>query len=85
MAHSAGALLAGLVQLAPFDKLSTGGFMTNEQLKMLRSVIQGEIEAAIMAENDYRFVHEQEHSNDQAWETLAQSFGRIDAPSNWHQ
>jgi hypothetical protein len=39
--------------------------MTNEQLKMLRSVIQGEIEAAIMAESDYRFVHEQEHSNDQ--------------------
>ena len=59
--------------------------MTNEQLKMLRSIIQGEIEAAIMAENDYRFVHEQEHSNDQAWETLAQSFGHIDAPSNWHQ
>jgi hypothetical protein len=61
--------------------------MTNEQLKMLRSVIQGEIEAAIMAESDYSFfaVHEQEHSNDQAWETLAQSFGHIDAPSNWHQ
>jgi kynurenine formamidase len=50
--------------------------MTNEQLKMLRSIVQGEIEAAIMAENDYRF---------QAWETLAQSFGHIDAPSNWHQ
>ena len=46
--------------------------MTDEQLKMLRSVIQGEIEAAIMAESDYSFfaVHEQEHSNDQAWETL---------------
>jgi hypothetical protein len=28
MAHSAGALLVGLVQLAPFDKLSIGGFMT---------------------------------------------------------
>jgi hypothetical protein len=28
MARSAGALLAGLVQLAPFGKLSTGGFMT---------------------------------------------------------
>ena len=85
MARFAGALLAGPARLAPFDKLSTGGFMTNEQLKMLRSVIQGEIEAAIMAESDYRFVHEQEHSNDQAWETLAQSFGHIDAPSNWHQ
>ena len=59
--------------------------MTDEQLKMLRSIIQGEIEAAIMAENDYKFVHEQERSNGQAWETLAQSFGHIDAPSNWHQ
>ena len=59
--------------------------MTNEQLNMLRSVIQGEIEAAIMAESDYRFVHEQEHSNEQAWETLAQSFGHINAPNNWHQ
>ena len=28
MARFAGALLVGLVQLAPFDKLSTGGFMT---------------------------------------------------------
>jgi len=28
MARSAGALLAGLVRLAPFDKLSIGGFMT---------------------------------------------------------
>jgi hypothetical protein len=28
MARFAGALLAGLVQLAPFDKLSIGGFMT---------------------------------------------------------
>ena len=59
--------------------------MTNEQLNMLRSVIQGEIEAAIMAENDYKFVHEQERSNDQAWEILAQSFGHIDALNNWHQ
>jgi hypothetical protein len=59
--------------------------MTNEQLNMLRSIIQGEIEAAIMAENDYKFVHKQERSNDQTWETLAQSFGHIDAPSNWHQ
>jgi hypothetical protein len=28
MARFTGALLVGLVQLAPFDKLSTGGFMT---------------------------------------------------------
>jgi hypothetical protein len=28
MARFAGALLVGLVRLAPFDKLSTGGFMT---------------------------------------------------------
>ena len=58
--------------------------MTNEQLNMLRSIVQGEIEAAIMAENciDY----EQEHSNDQAWETLADSFERsMETPGNWHQ
>ena len=59
--------------------------MTNEQLNMLRSVIQREIEAAIMAENNCKFDYEQERSNLKAWETLAQSFGHIDAPSNWHQ
>jgi hypothetical protein len=59
--------------------------MTNEQLKMLRSVIQGEIEAAIMAENDCKFDYERERLNLKAWETLAQSFGHIDAPGNWHQ
>ena len=32
VAHSAGALLAGLVQLAPFGKLSTGGFITMTDL-----------------------------------------------------
>ena len=58
--------------------------MTNEQLNMLRSIIQGEIEAAIMAEQ-CKFDYEQERLNLKAWETLAQSFGHIDAPSNWHQ
>ena len=43
--------------------------MTNEQLNMLRSVIQGEIEAAIMAENNCKFDYEQERSNLKAWET----------------
>ena len=32
MARFAGALLAGLVQLAPFDKLSIGGFITMTDL-----------------------------------------------------
>ena len=59
--------------------------MTNEQLNMLRSIIQREIEAAIMAENNHQFDYERERLNLKAWETLAQSFGHIDAPSNWHQ
>ena len=59
--------------------------MTNEQLNMLRSIIQGEIEAAAMTDSGYKFAYGQEQSNDQAWETLAQSFGHISAPSNWHQ
>ena len=59
--------------------------MTNEQLNMLRSVIQREIEAAIMAETDCKFDYERERLNLKAWETLAQSLGHIDAPSNWHQ
>jgi hypothetical protein len=58
--------------------------MTNEQLNMLRSIIQGEIKAAFMAEN-CKFDYEQERLHLKAWETLAQSFGHIDAPSNWHQ
>lgn len=63
--------------------------MTNEQLNMLRSIIQGEIEAAIMAENCkfayYHFDYEQEQLNLKAWETLAQSFGHMETPGNWHQ
>ena len=59
--------------------------MTNEQLDMLRSIIQREIEAAIMAENNCKFDYEQERLNLKAWETLAQSFGHIDALSDWHQ
>ena len=59
--------------------------MTNEQLNMLRSIIQGEIEAAIMSENDCKFDYERERLNLKAWETLAQSFGHIDALSDWHQ
>ena len=59
--------------------------MNNEQLNMLRSIIQGEIEAAIMAENNCKFDYERERLNLKAWETLAESFGHIDAPSNWHQ
>ena len=58
--------------------------MTNEQLNMLRSIIQGEIEAAIMAEQ-CKFDDEQERLKLKAWETLAQSFGHLSAPSNWHQ
>ena len=49
--------------------------MTNEQLNMLRSIIQREIEAAIMAENNHQFDYERERLNLKAWESLAQSFG----------
>ena len=49
--------------------------MTNKQLNMLRSIIQGEIEAAIMAENNHQFDYERERLNLKAWESLAQSFG----------
>jgi len=59
--------------------------MTNEQLNMLRSIIQGEIEAAIMTENNCKFDYERERLNLKAWETLAQSFNHINAPNNWHQ
>ena len=59
--------------------------MTNEQLNMLRSIIQREIEAAIMAENNCKFDYEQERLNLKAWEALAQSFGHIYEPSNCHQ
>jgi hypothetical protein len=41
---------------------------------MLRSLIQGEIEAALMNENGYRFSFEQEQANDQGWETFINFF-----------
>lgn len=51
--------------------------MTKEQIEILRSLIRGEIEAALMNENDYRFAFEQEQSNDQGWETFIDSFTRL--------
>lgn len=51
--------------------------MTKEQIEILRSLIRGEIEAALMNENDYRFAFEQEQSNDQGWETFIDSFARL--------
>ena len=48
--------------------------MTKEQIEMLRTLIRGEIEAALMNENEYRFAYEQEKANDQGWETFMNSF-----------
>ncbi len=48
--------------------------MTEEQIQILRGLIQGEIEAAMMNENGYRFAFEQEQANDQGWETFIDSF-----------
>ena len=56
------------------DKKLDGVLMTKEQIEMLRSLIQGEIEVALQNENGYRFSFEQEKSNDQGWETFIQTF-----------
>lgn len=48
--------------------------MTKEQIKMLRTLIQCEIEAAIQNESGFRFSFEQEKANDQGWETFIDSF-----------
>ena len=48
--------------------------MTKEQIEILRGLIQGEIEAALMNANGYRFAFEQEQANDQGWETFIHSF-----------
>ena len=48
--------------------------MTDEQIDTLRTLIQGEIEAARQNKNGYRFAFEQEQANDQGWETLKQLF-----------
>jgi hypothetical protein len=51
--------------------------MTKEQIEILRSLIRGEIEAALMNENGYMWAFEQEKSNDQGWETFIDSFTRL--------
>ena len=44
---------------------------------MLRTLIQGEIEAALQNENGCRFSFEQEQTNIQGWETFIDSFTRL--------
>ena len=56
------------------DKKLDGVLMTKEQIEMLRSLIQGEIEVALQNENGYRFSFEQEKANDQGWQTFIQTF-----------
>jgi len=48
--------------------------MNKQQIEMLRSLIRGEIEAALQNENGYIWSFEQEKSNDQGWETFIDSF-----------
>ena len=48
--------------------------MTNEQLKMLRTLIQGEIEYAQQAEQNFWGSFDQERSNDQRWEIFMETF-----------
>lgn len=48
--------------------------VTKEQIEMLRTLIQGEIEAALQNESGFRFSFEQEKANEQGWETFIDSF-----------
>lgn len=48
--------------------------MTKEQIEILRGLIQGEIEAALMNENGSMWAFEQEKANDQGWETFLNTF-----------
>jgi hypothetical protein len=48
--------------------------MTKEQIEMLRTLIQGEIEAALQNQNGYKFAFEQEVANEQGWQTFIDSF-----------
>lgn len=48
--------------------------MTKDQIDMLRALIRGEIEAALMNESGYRWAYEQENANSQGWETFIDSF-----------
>jgi hypothetical protein len=51
--------------------------MTEKQIEMLRILIRGEIEEALMNEKEYRFVYEQEKANNQGWETFKQTFNGL--------
>jgi hypothetical protein len=48
--------------------------MTKEQLKMLRTLIQGEIEYAQQADRNFWGSFDQERSNDQGWEDFMETF-----------
>ncbi len=51
--------------------------MTEKQIQMLRTLIQGEIEAGLMNEKEFMWAFEQEKSNDQGWETFKQTFNGL--------
>ena len=59
--------------------------MTENQIKMLRTLIRDEIKSAVQTENKYQFALEQEKANDQSWKTFAKFFETsMDTPNNWH-
>jgi hypothetical protein len=51
--------------------------MTKEQIEMLRTLIRGEIEEALMNENESIWAFEQEKANNQGWEDFIDSFTRL--------
>ena len=59
--------------------------MTKEQIEILRGLIQGEIEAALMNANGYRFAFEQEQANDQGWETFLNTFIKKEEVFEWNE
>ena len=48
--------------------------MTEQQIDLLRTLIQAEVEYAIQNENGYMWSFEQDKANDQAWETFKRTF-----------
>jgi hypothetical protein len=51
--------------------------MTKEQIELLRSLIQGEIEYFEQAKENFWGSFDQEKMNDQAWEAFKESFTRL--------
>ena len=59
--------------------------MTKEQIEILRGLIQGEIEAALMNENGSMWAFEQEKANEQGWETFLNTFIKKEEVFEWNE